>query len=85
MYIHTYVILQEDQTLVAAFQGLAFSVLGSFGFAFLISSFVIFPVQEKESKVIAFTCIYMYNVHKYTYICTVCACYYVILVYVHMY
>ena len=28
------------------------SVLGSFGFAFLISSFVVFPVQERECKVI---------------------------------
>ena len=42
---------QEDQTTSSAFYGLAVSVLGCFGFAFLISSFVVFPVQERECKV----------------------------------
>ncbi|CAI8011243.1 Phospholipid-transporting ATPase ABCA1 [Geodia barretti] len=41
---------KEDQTSFSAFYGLAVSVLGCFGFAFLISSFVVFPVQERECK-----------------------------------
>ena len=45
-------LLQEDQTAIAAFYGLAVSILGTFGFAFLISSFVVFPVQERECKVL---------------------------------
>ena len=45
-------LLQEDQTATAAFYGLAVSILGTFGFAFLISSFVVFPVQERECKVL---------------------------------
>ena len=46
---------QEDQTSFSAFYGLAVSVLGCFGFAFLISSFVVFPVQERECKVQEYT------------------------------
>ena len=61
MYLMCQYLFQEDQTLQAAFYGLAFSILGSFGFSFLISSFVVFPVQERESKVSSFTtlqCVY---------------------------
>ena len=31
--------------------GTAFGILGSFGVALLISSFVVFPVQERKCKV----------------------------------
>jgi hypothetical protein len=42
---------KEEQTYDTAFNGLAFSVLVSLGFSFFISSFVVFPVQERECKV----------------------------------
>ena len=64
------VCVQDDQTFDAALYGLAFSILGSFGFTFLISSFVVFPVRERECKVYTYTCTYIVLCMYFCDVCT---------------
>ena len=54
MYILSF--LQVEEELDSTEFGLSISVVATFGFAFFLSSFVIFPITEKESKVCYMSC-----------------------------
>ena len=44
-------VFQAEEEFTSSFVGLAISIVATFGFTFFLSSFVIFPITERESKV----------------------------------
>ena len=63
VYLCTYVFfVQDDEEYGDSLLGLAVSIMASFGFTFFLSSFVVFPITERESKVFTLYT-YMY-VHR---------------------
>ena len=45
-------VFQAEEEFASSFIGLSISVVATFGFTFFLSSFVIFPITERESKVL---------------------------------